>query len=274
MRRSLLVLSFGLLLVWVGSLPLAAAEGSNTPHPAAEQEFFSRINDERTSRGLAALRWHTQGASVARAHSEDMADDGRIYHNDALGSQMSGWSSLGENVGVGPSVAAIHGAFMGSSAHRSNILGSFTHVGVGVVERDGSLYVTQVFVTPSGSSGSGSGSGSGGSGGSGSGSGGSGGSGSGGSGSGGSSDGGSRTGGSSPKPRPAATQQTEPVSKAASRDGIGSRVRVATAAPIRPLDAAVSDGVAEGTLAALERLTDQDVMPALPAPCLPRRAGC
>lgn len=264
MRRSMVVLSFCTLLVCACVLPLAAAEGSNTPDPEAEQEFFGRINDERTSRGLSALQWHTQAASVARAHSEDMADDGQIYHNGNLGSQMSNWAALGENVGVGPSVSAIHAAFMDSSAHRDNILGSYTHAGIGVVERDGSLYVTEVFVTPASSGGSG------GSGSSGGGSGGSGGGGSGGSGGSGGDSGGS--GGSTANRTTTASRPSSSTApRAPAPPAPGSRVRAATAAPIRPLAAPIQEGIAEGTLAALARLADQDVRPALPAPSLLRR---
>ena len=38
-----------------------------------------------------------------------------------LGSVTTGWKALGENVGVGPDVSSLFDAFMGSSAHRSNI---------------------------------------------------------------------------------------------------------------------------------------------------------
>ncbi len=78
-----------------------------------------------------------------------MAAQGRIYHSSSLSSGISGgWSSLGENVGMGGSVSHIESMFEASSAHRDNLLNpSFTQIGVGVASgSDGTLYVTEVFV--------------------------------------------------------------------------------------------------------------------------------
>ena len=54
---------------------------------------------------------------------------------------------LGENVGHGPSVAAIEQAFMNSPGHRANILNpEFNWAGTGVsVAADGTVYLVQVF---------------------------------------------------------------------------------------------------------------------------------
>ena len=35
---------------------------------------------------------------------------------------------------------------MNSASHKANILGDYTHVGIGTVESDGRLYVTEIFV--------------------------------------------------------------------------------------------------------------------------------
>lgn len=244
MRRSLTIFLFAAMLGATFALPVAAGEGSNTPDPAAEQDFLGRINAERNSRGLRALSWHAAAASVARNHSEDMARDGRIYHNDRLGSQMSGWASLGENVGVGPSTSALHGAFMGSETHRNNILGDFTHLGVGVIERDGSLWVTQVFVTPQSSGGSNS------------------------------------SGDDEPRRRKARrssrSAQVEPVpAPAVKRRAVAPRsvrrVEAASAAPVHGIAPPPGPVVGLGTVAALERFAQDDDGARLMG-CLPREA--
>jgi len=229
MRRPLVIILTATLVVGASALPLAAAEGSNTPDPAAEQDFLALINSERSSRGLRALSWHTEAASVARAHSHDMANEGELHHNDRLGSQMSNWAALGENVGVGPSVSAIHGAFMGSSAHRSNILGNFTHVGLGVVERSGSLWVTEVFVTPQAPSGSG-----------------------------GSTDDGAKR----KKAGKTSTRSSSPLTRVQreSDPRPTAPVRTASAAPIHRVEPPQDPMVGERTVAALLRLTDGDVL--------------
>jgi hypothetical protein len=79
-----------------------------------------------------------------------MARSGSIYHNSNLAAEAGGlgcWARVGENVGVGHSVDAIHKALMSSPTHRSNILGDFDALGVGVeLTARGQLYVTQRFL--------------------------------------------------------------------------------------------------------------------------------
>ncbi len=117
----------------------------------SEDSFLSKLNAERTSRGLAALQSHWDLVDDAEAHSNLMMDTGNLHHNPNLGGVTSGWVALGENVGVGPSVNSIHHSFMNSSGHRGNILGDFTHVGIGAVrESENKLWVTVVFMKASG----------------------------------------------------------------------------------------------------------------------------
>ena len=57
------------------------------------------------------------------------------------------WHTWGENVGETPTtLRALQRAFMRSRLHRSNILNRrFRHVGIGVVGRNGKLWVTLDF---------------------------------------------------------------------------------------------------------------------------------
>ncbi len=107
----------------------------------------SLINSERSSRGLNTLEVYWDLTDDARAWTAQMIADGQISHNPNLAGVTSGWSSLGENVGVGPNVDRLHRAFMDSSGHRANILGDFNYVGVGADRApDGNLYITVVFM--------------------------------------------------------------------------------------------------------------------------------
>jgi len=127
------------LMLVVGMTPGAFA--------ASEDTLLSKLNSERTSRGLAALSSHWDLADDAEAHSVRMMGANDLHHNPNLSSVTTGWAALGENVGLGPSANSIHSAFMDSAAHRGNILGDFTHVGVGAVrESDNKLWVTVVFM--------------------------------------------------------------------------------------------------------------------------------
>jgi hypothetical protein len=131
------------LLTSVAVASSASASDSGT--------LVSSINSARRSAGLAALSSNSSLSAVARSWAAHMASTGQLAHNPRLGSQVSGWRALGENVGVGGSASSIHSAFMGSSAHRANILSSrYTQVGVGVVSGGGQLWVVEVFRQPSG----------------------------------------------------------------------------------------------------------------------------
>lgn len=126
-------------------LPATAAQAG------PESEFVSRANGARASRGLRVYAVRSDLAAVARRQAARMAASGRLYHNPNLGSEVSGWRNVGENVGRGRDVASIHNAFMSSSSHRGNILSTvFTEIGVGTARSSsGELFVSQVFRRPS-----------------------------------------------------------------------------------------------------------------------------
>ncbi len=53
---------------------------------------------------------------------------------------------MGENVGAGTSIGAVHRKMMRSSSHRNNILKQgFDRVGVGIVRAKGLVWVTEIF---------------------------------------------------------------------------------------------------------------------------------
>ena len=113
--------------------------------------FEARINAERQAAGLPGYAVAADLQALACRHAQRMADRHDYFHNPNLGSEVGGWSMLGENVGFGPTVDDLHRALMASPSHRANILRrDFTQVGVGTVRgTDGQLYVVQVFRLPS-----------------------------------------------------------------------------------------------------------------------------
>lgn len=127
----------------------AAILFSALPAHASDYEtaFQTKINIERTTRGIAPLIFDSSLIDVARKHSADMAAAGRIFHNADLPNEVSGWLRLGENVGVGQTVDAIHDAFMASTVHREQILSTgYRGFAVGVVQSGPDLYVTELFI--------------------------------------------------------------------------------------------------------------------------------
>ena len=142
--------SAGITATLVG---LAAVVAPSTPAAAAptsvEQQLLSRLAKARKSRGLKPYRVGGAITSVAREQARRMAETGVLHHNPQLTTQVTSWRHLGENVGEGPDPTTVHRAFMGSAAHRDNILSRrYTRVGVGAVVRDGQMWVTEVFKTP------------------------------------------------------------------------------------------------------------------------------
>jgi hypothetical protein len=79
-----------------------------------------------------------------------MAKDDRVFHDPALGKEVHGYLSLGEDVGSAASVADLEKAFLADAGDRANLLGpGFRHIGVGTKIRDGLLYVTILTRRPS-----------------------------------------------------------------------------------------------------------------------------
>lgn len=112
--------------------------------------FVARANEARAARGLAAYVVKSDLVTVAARHSARMAEKNSLYHNPNLGSEVDGWQIVGENVGTGGTVEAIHDAFMRSEKHRANILATdYTEIGVATVtDARGAIWVTQVFRLP------------------------------------------------------------------------------------------------------------------------------
>jgi hypothetical protein len=136
-------------LALVAGILLSTAELAGADPVAAEVEFIERINRLRMDKGLAPLAVDGELTAVARAWSRRMADEQELYHNPELSKQVHDWRLIGENVGVGQEAESLHRAFVDSPAHYENLVEArFTHIGVGVVEIDGTMWVTENFKQP------------------------------------------------------------------------------------------------------------------------------
>ena len=112
-----------------------------------ENEALAMLNAERAAAGLAPVAMHSDLTDDALAWSQHLFNQGSLSHNPSLSSVTANWDKLGENVGVGTSIAALHSAFMESAGHRGNILGDYDSVGIAVVEETSSkLWITVVFM--------------------------------------------------------------------------------------------------------------------------------
>jgi uncharacterized protein YkwD len=142
MHKLLVVAALTALLVGGATLP-ASADATD------EAELFGLLNATREEQGLPPLLVDVSLIVSARSHTEALAAQGELFHStwSELARSASHWELLGENVGRGPSVEAVHEAFMASESHRANMLGEFDRAGVGAVRSaDGTLFATVVFM--------------------------------------------------------------------------------------------------------------------------------
>jgi uncharacterized protein YkwD len=127
------------------TLSLASSSGGRYRFKHSERCFMRKINNIRARHGLGRLRWDKQLGVVGRKHARKMARTASGIWHDDIGSKVTRWNSLGQNTGMGGGCKRMTRAFMHSPSHRSNYLGSWRHVGVGVAKYNGSTYVQQVF---------------------------------------------------------------------------------------------------------------------------------
>ena len=97
--------------VAVGALAAAAPAA----HASTEEsQFTSLANQERAKRGLRSYTVASDLVAVARRHAQRMASKGSIWHNPNLGSEVTNWQAVGENVGMGGSASStVLGLFCG-----------------------------------------------------------------------------------------------------------------------------------------------------------------
>ncbi|WP_017472266.1 SafA/ExsA family spore coat assembly protein [Amphibacillus jilinensis] len=118
-----------------------------------EHIVIQLTNQERAANGLPELRPDWQLSRVARHKSADMLENNYFAHTSpSYGSPFDMLEDFGvsyqraaENIARGQQTPhQVVREWMNSSGHRANILGDFTHIGVGYVE-DG-RYWTQMFI--------------------------------------------------------------------------------------------------------------------------------
>src|SRR5439155_15445835 len=139
--------------VFTSLAAMALAAGPAALASAADDEaaLAGAVNGSRAGAGLAPLTLDGGLSSLARRHSESMAQSGVLAHSGDLSTSLdtttASWTSWAENVGTGGSAADIEQAFLSSPEHASHIFGDFNLLGVGVAyDGAGTVSATEVFV--------------------------------------------------------------------------------------------------------------------------------
>jgi uncharacterized protein YkwD len=112
------------------------------------QRAYDLLNATRADHGRAALALQDDLNAKAQSWAEHLASQGRLAHSTLTDGAPTGWSRLGENVGVGASADSVHTALLRSATHRRTMLDAgYTHVGVGAARSgDGRVWIAQVFM--------------------------------------------------------------------------------------------------------------------------------
>lgn len=125
-----------------------------TPRPAAADTVSDAgalaydVNAVRAWFHLSPLSVNPALSNFAVAHSEQMAGAGTIFHTSSLWSVAAlvpGWRQVGENVGMGPNEPVVADALAHSITHLRNMLGAYDQMGIGVVYRGATVYITEEF---------------------------------------------------------------------------------------------------------------------------------
>jgi len=121
-------------------LPFGASQAGES------DDFLALINSARASQGRTELQLDATLSNAACAWNAHLVPTGDLVHDpnlSAMGAQIPGWTKLGENLGIGPSVGEIFTALMASPAHKKNILDAgYNRIGICVDHDANAMLVT------------------------------------------------------------------------------------------------------------------------------------
>jgi uncharacterized protein YkwD len=151
-RRGTLIAMLLSVLLAAGVLAPTAPAGASLSSVSSTNEasFLTKLNQQRVARHLPAMVLDTPLARTARDWSGTMSARNQLSHDPGLVADVAAvepaWRGVAENVGYGYSVQQLVDAFMASSGHRANILGSYNRIGIGVVMNGSKIWVTIRFL--------------------------------------------------------------------------------------------------------------------------------
>lgn len=125
----------------------AQAASTRTEIDAAVAQILQGTNAERAKVGLKPLLLSPTMNAVAQGWSEHMAAHSSMTHNPDYATTLPApWMRVAENVAQGYTAQTVVSAWMASEGHRNNILGDFTHIGLGYwIDDTGRTWFTQNF---------------------------------------------------------------------------------------------------------------------------------
>jgi len=133
--------------------PTATPEPTPTPIPVQtiadlENYVLGEINQVRANVGLGPLALDANISLVSRDWSQQMSTGGFFEHrpSDQLNVMMpAGWLKWGENIASASNIMVAQDELEKSPGHYANMVGDYTHIGVGIYRSGGYVWVTQNF---------------------------------------------------------------------------------------------------------------------------------
>lgn len=117
-----------------GYAPWTSPSIKLTVASAEVNKILSDINAVRANAGKAPLILHDGLSEVAQNWTQYLFDNCVFKHNPNFAKQTPGnWRRAGENIAAGQSVETVVDAWYKSPGHRENMLGDYTHIGIGIV---------------------------------------------------------------------------------------------------------------------------------------------
>lgn len=118
---------------------------------ADRQSVIDLINSTRRSNGRSTLTVDPTLNHKADDWAKYLRDSCTLKHSRLSDGAPPQWIKLGENVGYGGSIAAVHDAYLKSSSHKANIVDSaFNRVGAAAVwgscNGERRVFTVQVFM--------------------------------------------------------------------------------------------------------------------------------
>ena len=141
------------LLILCGATSTAVfAQQISPEEKAMRQEIFLLINQKRSIYNQPALLSNDTLHQIARKHSIAMAEGKRAFGHDYFASRDSliriYWRktvSTAENVTIAENAEEAVESWWTSEGHKENLLGDFTHTGIGLAKKGNLWYCTQIF---------------------------------------------------------------------------------------------------------------------------------
>jgi hypothetical protein len=141
-------------LCCLASAHLFAQDDNPSAPTPEEKQILDLTNDVRADQNLGPLKWDPALAAAAAKHNQLMHDQGELSHQypgepvltDRAAQAGAHFSSIAENIAVGPNPGAIEREWLHSAPHRANIFDPrMDSIGISILRRGSDLYATEDF---------------------------------------------------------------------------------------------------------------------------------